>query len=182
MNAGKMNDNAEMVSRPAREASSERGKALANVIFNLVLAALFVGLFVQAGDLPSSMWEPLGAGSFPRLVLGALVVFNLAIVVQSMTALRSTDQPAGTGARQWFLQRRLAFAALAAFSVYALLMPWIGFALASLLFLLAVQFILGARRGRRLLIAAIIAVVFGLGLHLLFSQVFLISLPPGRLW
>ena len=112
MNAGKMNDNAEMVSRPAREASSERGKALANVIFNIALAALFLGLFVQAGDLPSSIWEPLGAGSFPRLVLGALVIFNLAIVVQSMTALRNTDRSANVGARQWFLQRRLAFATL----------------------------------------------------------------------
>ncbi|WP_110657071.1 tripartite tricarboxylate transporter TctB family protein [Salinicola halimionae] len=177
-----MNDNPEMVSRPVREASSERGKALANLIFNAALAALFVGLFIQAGDLPSSVWEPLGAGSFPRLILGTLVIFNLAIMVQSMTALRVTDSVASVGAKQWFLQRRLAFATLAAFSVYALLMPWIGFAMASLLFLLAVQFILGARRGRRLLIAAIIAVVFGLGLHMLFSHVFLISLPPGRLW
>jgi hypothetical protein len=177
-----MNDATQTVSRPGRETSSERGKALANVIFNAGLAALFVGLFIQAGDLPSSMWEPLGAGSFPRLILGALVVFNLAIMVQSMMALRGTDRAASAGARQWFLQRRLAFATLAAFAIYALSMPWIGFAMASLLFLLAVQFILGARRGRRLLIAAIIAATFGLGLYALFSHVFLISLPSGRLW
>jgi len=177
-----MNDNPEMVSRPAREASSERGKALANVIFNAVLAALFSGLFIQAGALPSSMWEPLGAGSFPRLILGALVIFNLAIMVQSMTALRGADRAASVGARQWFLQRRLAFATLAAFAIYALSMPWIGFAMASLLFLLAVQVILGARRGRRLLIAAIVATIFGLGLYMMFSHVFLISLPQGRLW
>ncbi|MGM8931819.1 tripartite tricarboxylate transporter TctB family protein [Salinicola halophyticus] len=177
-----MNDATQTVSRPERETSSERGKALANVIFNAGLAALFVGLFIQAGDLPSSMWEPLGAGSFPRLVLSALVIFNLAIMVQSMTALRGTGRAASVGARRWFLQRRLAFATLAAFAIYALSMPWIGFAMASLLFLLAVQFILGARRGRRLLIAAIIAAIFGLGLYALFSHVFLISLPPGRLW
>lgn len=177
-----MNDATQTVSRPGRETSSERGKALANVIFNAGLAALFVGLFIQAGDLPSSMWEPLGAGSFPRLILGALVVFNLAIMVQSMMALRGTDRATSAGAREWFLQRRLAFATLAAFAIYALSMPWIGFAIASLLFLLAVQFILGARRGRRLLIAAIIAAIFGLGLYALFSHVFLISLPSGRLW
>lgn len=177
-----MNDATDTASPPGREASSERGKALANVIFNAVLAALFVGLFVQAGDLPSSMWEPLGAGSFPRLILGALVIFNLAIVVQSAMALRQTDQATSVGAGRWFAQRRLAFATLVAFCVYALLMPWIGFALASLLFLLAVQVILGARRGRRLLIACLVAAVFGLGLYALFSHVFLISLPPGRLW
>ncbi|MAM58616.1 MAG: hypothetical protein CMN25_14905 [Salinicola sp.] len=177
-----MNDATDTASRPGREANSERGKALANVIFNAVLAALFVGLFVQAGDLPSSMWEPLGAGSFPRLILGALIIFNLAIVFQSAMALRQTDQATSEGAGRWFAQRRLAFATLTAFCVYALLMPWIGFALASLLFLLAVQIILGARRGRRLLIACLVAAVFGLGLYALFSHVFLISLPPGRLW
>lgn len=177
-----MSETTDMASRPGREASSERGKALANLIFNAALAALFVGLFVQAGDLPSSMWEPLGAGSFPRLILGALVIFNLAIVVQSALALRQADPATRVGAGRWFVQRRLAFATLAAFCVYALLMPWIGFALASLLFLLAVQVILGARRGRRLLIACLVAAVFGLGLYALFSHVFLISLPAGHLW
>lgn len=177
-----MNDATQTVSRPARETSSERGKALANVIFNAGLAALFIGLFVQAGDLPSSMWEPLGAGSFPRLILGALVLFNLAIMFQSMMALRHADQAASVGAGRWFMQRRLAFATLAAFCGYALLMPWLGFALSSLLFLLVVQIILGARSGRRLLVACVIAVVFGPGLDALFGQVFMISLPPGRVW
>ncbi|WP_110643337.1 tripartite tricarboxylate transporter TctB family protein [Salinicola sp. CPA57] len=177
-----MNDATNTGSRVERETDSERGKALANIIFNAGLAALFVGLFLQAGDLPSSMWEPLGAGSFPRLILGALIIFNLAIMVQSVAALRRTDREAGVGATHWFIQRRMAFATLAVFSLYALLMPWIGFALASLLFLLAVQVILGARRGRRLLIAGVIAAVFGLGLYVLFSHVFLISLPRGHLW
>ncbi|ART62896.1 tripartite tricarboxylate transporter TctB family protein [Kushneria marisflavi] len=170
------------VSRATREANSERGKAIANILFNAGLAALFIGLFMQAGDLPSSMWEPLGAGSFPRLILGALVVFNLAIMCQSMMALRHADPALSVGAGRWFIQRRLAFASLAAFCGYALLMPWLGFALASLLFLLVVQIILGARSGRRLLVACVIAAVFGPGLDALFGQVFMISLPQGRLW
>lgn len=173
---------ADRASCATREASSERGKAIANILFNAGLAALFIGLFVQAGDLPSSMWEPLGAGSFPRLILGALVVFNLAIMCQSMMALRRADPTASVGAGRWFIQRRLAFATLAAFCAYALLMPWLGFALSSLLFLLVVQIILGARSGRRLLVAGVIAVVFGPGLDALFGHVFMIPLPSGRLW
>lgn len=177
-----MNRVAESASRPKREAS-ERGKALANVIFNVCLAALFSALFIQAGDLPSSMWEPLGSGSFPRLVLGTLVIFNVALVIQSTNAWRRTAPTEhDIGFVGWLFQRRLALATLAAFALYALAMPWLGFALASFCFLLAVQVILGARRGRRLLTALIIAVVFSIGLYMLFSHVFLISLPPGRLW
>ena len=172
----------DQASRATREANSERGKAIANILFNAGLAALFVGLFMQAGDLPSSMWEPLGAGSFPRLVLGALVLFNLAIMCQSMIELRRADPASSVGAGRWFIQRRLAFASLAAFCGYALLMPWLGFALASLLFLFIVQIILGARSGRRLLMACVVSAVFGPGLDALFGQVFMISLPQGRLW
>ncbi|WP_110666826.1 tripartite tricarboxylate transporter TctB family protein [Salinicola halophilus] len=159
-----------------------RGQALANAILNATLAALFVALFVQADSLPSSMWEPLGSGSFPRLVLAALVVFNLSILTQSLLTLRRPDCKAGAGAAAWFVQRRLAFATLAAFALYALSMPWLGFPLASLLFLAGVQWTLGARRGRRLAIALIVAAVFSLGLYWLFGEVFRISLPAGRLW
>ncbi|WFF41965.1 tripartite tricarboxylate transporter TctB family protein [Salinicola endophyticus] len=161
-------------------ADGTRGAVLANLLFNLALGALFAALFVDAGDLPSSMWEPLGAGAFPRLVLGTLILFNLALALQAAMALGQARRGAGTLA--WLYQRRLAFATLAAFSLYALAMPWLGFPLASLSFLLAVQWLLGARRGRRLLVAAIVAVAFGLGLYLLFGQVFQIPLPTGRLW
>lgn len=177
-----MNRAVESASRPEREAG-ERGKALANIIFNVCLGALFLALFVQAGDLPSSMWEPLGSGSFPRLVLGTLVIFNVALVIQSANTWRHTPSTSNdVGLLGWLHQRRLALATLAAFALYAVTMPWLGFALASFCFLLAVQVILGARRGRRLLVALIIAGVFSIGLDLLFRHVFLISLPQGRLW
>ncbi|WP_110686313.1 tripartite tricarboxylate transporter TctB family protein [Salinicola aestuarinus] len=158
------------------------GQALANAVLNAVLAALFAALFVQADALPSSMWEPLGSGSFPRLVLAALVVFNVLILVQSVLSLRRHDPAGGPGMIAWCLQRRLAFATLAAFTLYALLMPWLGFPLASLLFLAGVQWTLGARRGKRLAIALVVSVVFSLGLYWLFGEVFRISLPAGRLW
>ncbi|WIX31922.1 tripartite tricarboxylate transporter TctB family protein [Salinicola sp. JS01] len=173
-------DNPSAAAPTGPAADGTRGAVLANLLFNLALAALFTALFIDAGELPSSMWEPLGAGAFPRLVLGALILFNLALALQAAMALGHA--PRGGGTLAWLYQRRLAFATLAAFALYALAMPWLGFPLASLSFLLAVQWLLGARRGRRLLVAAVVAVAFGLGLHLLFGQVFQIPLPAGRLW
>ncbi|GHB20629.1 tripartite tricarboxylate transporter TctB family protein [Salinicola rhizosphaerae] len=177
-----MNHAVEATSRSEREVDHARGKALANTLFNVALAALFSALFVQAGELPSSMWEPLGAGSFPRLVLGALVVFNLALIVQSIGLYRRAPQQRSVGFARWCHERRLAFGTLFAFAIYALTMPWIGFMLASLAFLLTVQWLLGARHGRRLVVAIVVAIVFSVGLYALFSHVFLISLPKGRLW
>lgn len=165
--------------RPAR--SGGRGEPVAHLVLNGILALLFVGLFLRAGELPSSMWEPLGSGSFPRLILAILVLINLAIMLKEARRLR-TLQPGEPGmVVQWLRRHRLAFGVLVLLGAYILCLPWLGFALASLCFLLAGQWLLGARTARGLGIALIIALCFSFGIDLLFREVFVISLPRGLL-
>ncbi|MEQ5856098.1 tripartite tricarboxylate transporter TctB family protein [Halomonas sp. EF61] len=156
-----------------------RGGPLAHVLLNIALAALFTALFVRAQALPSSMWEPLGSGSFPRLVLAALVALNLAIAFKEARAFlrQSPGERGQVGA--WIWRHRLAFAVLALFAVYIIALPWLGFSLASLAFLLAGQWLLGARSLKALAIAVVVALVFSLGVDTLFRDVFVISLPRG---
>ncbi|MFG6137903.1 tripartite tricarboxylate transporter TctB family protein [Halomonas sp. B23F22_10] len=159
--------------------ASGRAGPLAHLIVNGALAALFTVLFFRAQALPASMWEPLGSGSFPRLVLAVLVVLNLAIMVKECRAFIA--QPAGERGQvsAWVWRHRLAFGVLALFAAYILLLPWLGFTLASLGFLLAGQWLLGARSFKGLAIALVVALVFSLGVDTLFRDVFIISLPRG---
>lgn len=156
-----------------------RGDHLAHVLLNLGLAALFTGLYVQARDLPSSMWEPLGSGSFPRLVLAALVALNLAITVKEGRRFMAQPASARGQAGTWIWRHRLAFAVLGLFAVYIITLPWLGFSFASFGFLLAGQWLLGARTAKPVAIAVVIAVIFSLGVDTLFRDVFVISLPRG---
>ncbi|WP_081694711.1 tripartite tricarboxylate transporter TctB family protein [Halomonas huangheensis] len=158
-----------------------RGEPLAHLILNGCLALLFTALFLQAGNLPSSMWEPLGSGSFPRLVLAILVVINLAIMVKELRRFRALPAGKPGMVSEWIKRHRLAFGVLALLAVYILCVPWLGFALASLGFVLAGQWLLGARTPRSLAIALVIALCFSFGIDLLFREVFVISLPRGLL-
>lgn len=163
------------------DTDTRRARALAHLVLNGALAALFTTLFMRAGALPSSMWEPLGAGSFPRLVLAVLIVINLGIMAQEWRHFRGASSAAPGLIKRWLWRHRLAFGVLALFALYILGVPILGFSLASLAFLILGQLALGVRRPRSLAIAAVIAVTFSFGLDWLFRDVFIISLPRGLL-
>ncbi|MHB0775960.1 tripartite tricarboxylate transporter TctB family protein [Halomonas sp. WWR20] len=161
------------------DTDTRRANALAHLVLNGALVVLFAALFVRAGALPSSMWEPLGSGSFPRLVLAALMVINLGIMVQEWRRYRGAPAAAPGLVKHWLWRHRLAFGVLALFALYIVGVPALGFRLASLAFLILVQLALGVRRPRSLAIAAVIAVTFSFGIDWLFRDVFIISLPRG---
>ncbi|MDR9440252.1 MAG: tripartite tricarboxylate transporter TctB family protein [Halomonas sp.] len=156
-----------------------RAKAWGHILFNALLALLFAYMFVRAGDLPSSMWEPMGAGTFPRLVLALLVIFNVMIIAQELPILKRTSTLSSGAVRDWLLHHRLAFGVLLLFGLLTAAVPVVGFRWASFPFLVACQYLLGARSGRALIIAALIALALSFGLDSLFRHVFTISLPRG---
>jgi len=155
-----------------------RAQAMGHIAFNTALAVGFGLLYWRAESLPSSMWEPLGSGSFPKLTLGGLICFNLAIIVQQTRRLIATSALPNGAIRAWLWSHRLAFVVLALFAAYVLAMPWVGFMWASLAFLAATQMALGARSRRALIAVAVISLIFSFGIALLFGDVFNIMLPP----
>lgn len=158
---------------------ARRAKAWGHIVFNAVLALLFAFMFVRAGDLPSSMWEPMGAGTFPRLVLALLVIFNVMIIAKEFPHLKRISPLSQGAVRDWLLQHRLAFGVLLLFGLLTAAVPVVGFRWASFPFLIACQYLLGARSGRALIIAALVALALSFGLDSLFRHVFTISLPRG---
>ncbi|QEM81223.1 tripartite tricarboxylate transporter TctB family protein [Halomonas binhaiensis] len=174
-------------SRDTRSPSGEplvpagRANPLAHIMLNGILVVLFGYFFLQARELPSSMWEPLGSGSFPRLVLGLLMLINLAIIAKELRNLKGRSPGAKGQTAAWIWRHRLAFAVLGLLAVFILALPWLGFAVASFLFIMLGQWLLGARSLRQICIAVVIAVVFSFGADALFRDVFVISLPRGLL-
>ncbi|MGF1526279.1 MAG: tripartite tricarboxylate transporter TctB family protein [Candidatus Competibacterales bacterium] len=156
----------------------------------VVHGALLIGalvLFVQAGQLPASRWEPLGAGTFPRLVLGALVVLNgLALGRWALGWWRG--QPRSKAA-PWGVIRELGrrpWVVAVAFVGYCATLPTVGFVVASFGFVLLVVTGLGVAAGgawRPWLVAGLaLGLVLSVGLNVLFAEVFRVFLPRGTVW
>ena len=154
----------------------EIARLLSYILFLLVAA----GMFFAAGDIPTSRFEKLGAGAFPQFVFaGIFLICAIAIV---LTVPKIPARAYGQLFHQALLWARkcyLVFVCLAALGVYLVAMPWLGFSLASLIFLFGLQMALLPRSLSSILIAAIVAVVFSYGLNMLFADVFTVFLPKG---
>nr|WP_321461341.1 tripartite tricarboxylate transporter TctB family protein [uncultured Cohaesibacter sp.] len=153
---------------------------IARLISYILFLLVAVAMFVAAGDIPTSRFEKLGAGAFPQFVFAAIIVICLVAII--LTVPKISSRAYGQFARYamlWARRSYLVFVCLAALGVYLVAMPWLGFSLASLLFLFGLQMVLLPRSARTILIAAITSVVFSYGLNALFADVFTVFLPKG---
>lgn len=155
---------------------------IARFLSYVAILAASAALFVSAGRIPSSRFETLGAGAFPRFVFGAIC---LVAVIAIVDALRKIPRGAwanfGKECLAWAKRCHLVFVCLAAFSLYIVGLPILGFSIASFIFVLGLQVILMPRRPVALLVAVVVALMFSFGLNWLFAEVFTVFLPRGVL-
>lgn len=161
--------------------AAARGGRQGQLVSYAAILAVAVWLFWAAGDLPASRWEPLGAGTFPRLVLGTLALLAATALVRELRLWRRQGARLRFGLWPALVRSRLVVAVLAFFFVYVALLPQLGFALASFSFLLATQAVLGPKTPRALAIMVVVALGFSFGLNWLFAEAFNVFLPRGRL-
>lgn len=159
-------------------ATDDGAGGIARLVSYAVILLMSVVLFLDANGLPTSRWEVLGAGAFPQLVFGLLIVLSFAAIVDGVRKL-----PAGAAGRfpgataQWLRKRYLVVIMFALFAVYLIALPFAGFSWATFAFLMVAQILLSPRTPKALLLSLVIALVFSFGLNTLFGQVFNVFLP-----
>ncbi|MCG8597153.1 MAG: tripartite tricarboxylate transporter TctB family protein [Kiloniellales bacterium] len=145
-----------------------------NVAGAAVLLPVSVGYLMLALDLPDRpMIGAPGPGFFPILIGTCLLVLSVVLLVQGITALRAGDAREASGG--WAPSRQ-AFAVLGCFAVYLLLLPTVGFVLASIPFFAVLMHLYGARRG---LVVAVGAFAAPVVLFVIFRYGFRIVPPRG---
>ena len=164
----------------ALRAKSEVARLVSYIIFGL--AATF--LSIRASALPTSRWEPLGAGSFPELVFGVLAVLCLIAAVRTVIDIRKAGGATGLGAGlcAWVKSRVYSFALFGLLAVYLLVLPVAGFSLSTFVFLLVAQLMIAGVSKKTVIQSLIAALIFSVGLNMLFAEVFNVFLPRGVLF
>ncbi|MFQ3789097.1 tripartite tricarboxylate transporter TctB family protein [Halomonas sp. A29] len=86
---------------------------------------------------PPTSWQPYGSALFPRILLGVIALLAALIFIKSMI----DGVPQRTSPRRTFLQwlayNKAVLALFAMFGLYALLLPFVGYIVATLCFMVA---------------------------------------------
>lgn len=142
--------------------------------FAIVLAVFSVAALWQAYRISGfrSLSEP---GVFPMLAAGTMLVSSLFILRDAFTSANPSAQ--GAGFFKTILQPRLVIV-MALVGLYIAVMPWLGFIVASGLFL----FVCFQYLWRRSILISLVLTLFSLGcIHVIFRVVFQVVLPKGTL-
>lgn len=142
----------------------------------LVVLATSLFLFALTLDLKESPLVPVGPGFYPRIVLALTAVFALALVVADWRARGRRAVRERSGANY-----RLVAAMFAVFGLYVGALPYLGFRVATFVYLAAANAMLAPPRGMRgWLRVAALALVTTVVVYYVFERYLTVLLPRGR--
>lgn len=140
----------------------------------VLLCVIACGVIMTAHNFPATAIETdIGAGAFPRFYAGALIVLAVLLVASDWLTNRATDvhhEPSHYG--------RVA-AGVGIVAGYIVLLSFVGYLIATPLFLMALMIIMNLRR---LWLTLLLAIAITLILWLLFSMALQVPLPVGSLF
>ena len=135
------------------------------------LAGSLVLLFMTRG-LPQSALVPIGPAFYPRVLLVVMAALSAALTLSGLRARRPAAAP---------VRYRLVLLTFAIFTAYVLALPWLGYRLATFLFVGVLQAVLELPQGRRWLFVAVVAVLTSLATYYAFEVYLSVLLPRGHL-
>ncbi|RZM99458.1 hypothetical protein CWO91_35895 [Bradyrhizobium genosp. SA-3] len=145
----------------------------------LIFLSVSLVLLVQSFELPQLPLVPVGPGFYPRIVLTFMAVTSAVLIVQDLLARRGSvaDVPAPAHAGRAYGLVALSFAIVA---VYIVLLPLLGYRLATVLFVAALQAALERPiTWRQWAVLAAIAIGTSAVTYLLFERYLTVLLPRG---
>ena len=147
-------------------------------IAGLILLAISLVLLVKSFQLPSLAIVPVGPGFYPAIVLSFMAVASALLVLQDLLKHRApAGVDAGDAPRRNY---RLVVIAFAIVGAYVVLLPLLGFRVATVLFVGALQAALGRpRTPRQWLVLVAIALGTAAVSYFVFERYLLVLLPRG---
>ena len=145
-------------------------------VSGLVCLAISVILLTQTFGLPPAAIVPIGPAFYPRVVLSILMLLSVILIALDVRAMRTAAAPAAGPPPNY----RLVLATFIEFGLYILLLPPLGFRIATFLFVLSLQVTLEwPRSSKHWLLAIAVAAATSLICYLVFQNYLSLLLPRG---
>jgi putative tricarboxylic transport membrane protein len=146
-------------------------------VVGLICLAGSLVLWAASRGLPQPALVPIGPAYYPRLLFIVTAALSLALVVGDV--LRRGRLASGSPAPR--ARYRLVVVTFAIFAAYVVLLPAIGYRLATFLFVGGLQAALEPPRGRRWWLVLSVALGTTLLTYYVFERYLSVLLPRGRL-
>jgi hypothetical protein len=151
-------------------------------IAGLICLAISLVLLILSFDLPQMPLVPVGPGFYPRIVLIGMAILSVALLTQDWRASRpaaTAPASADEGGRTR-PDYGLVLLSFVVFGAYVLLLPLLGYRIATVLFVAALQALLEPpATARGWLLLAVIAIATSALTYLVFERYLSVLLPRG---
>jgi hypothetical protein len=152
-------------------------------IAGLICLALAIGMLVLTRGLPQSLLVPIGPDFYPRIVLIIMAVLSAMLIASDLWRQRLQAAPATAGAATAPEKRnyRLVAITFAVFAGYVVLLPLVGYRLATFIFMAALQTVFETpRSARRWIMVLVSALATTAVTYVVFEHYLSVLLPRGR--
>ena len=152
-------------------------------IAGLICLALAIGMLVLTRGLPQSPLVPIGPDFYPRIVLIIMAVLSAILIAsdllrQRLQAVPATDAAATAPEKRNY---RLVAITFAVFAGYVVLLPLLGYRLATFIFMAALQAVFETpRSARRWIMVLVSALATTAVTYVVFQHYLSVLLPRGR--
>ena len=136
-------------------------------------------LYANLQKIPANPLVPIGPAFYPRIILLLTILLSLILVIQGLVAHRREKNKESTSSESWLKKYRPTLLAFLVFGLYVLLLPRLGYLLSTVMFVTALQWLLGAPSLRRLPGSLVVGVGTSLVTYMVFEKYLHVFLPKG---
>ena len=164
-------------------------------VIGLILIAFSAFMYVQADRLPPALFGSLGADFVPKILFIILAICGAALIVQSLIRERkakvsAADSKLENGGGEGLLSTTRALLryyqyvifGFLAFLAYVILMYYLGYPIATLIFLPVIMWVLGPRNKKSVLVIILTTLGVTFIIYYSFLKFLKVFLPEGSLF
>ena len=152
-------------------------------IAGLICLALSIGMLLLTRVLPQSSFVPIGPDFYPRIVLVIMAALSVMLIASDLWRQRTQGAEAAAGAEAAPEKRnyRLVGMTFAVFAGYVVLLPLVGYRVATFLFMAVLQAVIDPpRSARRWLVVLVSALASAAVTYIVFDNYLSVLLPRGH--
>ena len=152
-----------------------------NVVSGIVCLALSIAMLALTRGLPQSSFVPVGPDFYPRIVLVIMAVLSVLLIVADLWPQREKGAAAPAAPAPEKRNYQLVGVTYAVFTGYVILLPLVGYRIATFLFVAALQSVFEPPRGARgWALVMVSGLATSLVTYIIFNDYLSVLLPRGH--